>query len=121
MYETIGYIVEGFHDERAVLQVEPNAVIAVTNGSRYNRRVRMDIQRVIDQCDIVFILTDPDETGDALAAYIKRAFNLPRIHIDPQQAVGYINGKTKVGVEYCEPAYLQQVLKQAIIKQIQTN
>ena len=121
MYETIGYIVEGFHDERAVLQVEPNAVIAVTNGSRYNRRVRLDIQRIIDQCDIVFILTDPDDTGDKLADYIQRTFHLPRIHIDPEQAICYRNGKKKIGIEHCEPAYLQHVLQQAVLTHIHTN
>ena len=110
----VGYIVEGFNDERAILRIFPEAVIAVTNGPRYTNRVKMDIQKTIDQCDVVFILTDPDDIGDNFAAYIQREFGLPRIEIDPKKAMCYRNHKWKVGVEHCDPVYLQTVLTDAL-------
>lgn len=113
MTRKIGYVVEGFNDERAVLQVAPDARIAVTKGTRYNRRVKMDIQKVIDECDKVFVLSDPDEPGDKLADYIAQEFGLHRIHIDPEKAICYRNGKKKIGVEHCDNNYLREILTNA--------
>lgn len=110
----VGYVVEGFNDERTILGIFPDAVIAVTKGTRYNRRVRMDIQKTIDQCDVVFILTDPDEPGDLLAEYVHKEFDLTRIQVDPEQAICYRNGKKKIGIEHCDPDYLQRLLTGAL-------
>lgn len=110
----VGFVVEGFNDERAVLRLFPEARVAVTKGTRYNRRVRMDIENVIDTCDKVFILTDPDEPGDQLAAYVAQEFGLPRITVNPEQAICYRNGKKKIGIEHCDEKYLLQVLTEAL-------
>lgn len=110
----VGFVVEGFNDERAVLRLFPEAKIAVTKGTRYNRRVRMDIENVIDTCDKVFILTDPDEPGDQLAAYVAQEFGLPRITVNPEQAICCRNGKKKIGIEHCDETYLLQVLTEAL-------
>ncbi|MEX3623736.1 toprim domain-containing protein [Viridibacillus arvi] len=114
----VGYVVEGFNDERAVLAVFPDSYIAVTKGTRYNRRVRMDIQKIIGECNVVFVLTDPDEPGNNLAEYISQEFGLLRIMIDPKEAICYRNGKKKIGVEHCDPVYLKMVLTDALKEEI---
>lgn len=110
----IGYIVEGFNDEAAVLRIRPDSKIAVTKGTRYNRRVKMDIEKVIEESDVTFILTDPDEPGKQLADFIHEEYSLPRIAVDPEQAICYRNGRKKIGIEHCDPEYLDKVLTEAL-------
>lgn len=111
----VGYIVEGFNDEAAVLRIRPDAKIAVTKGTRYNRRARMDIEKVIKECDVIFILTDPDEPGRELAYFIQEQYLLPRIIVDPEQAICYRNGRKKIGIEHCDSDYLDKVLTDALL------
>lgn len=111
-----GFIVEGFNDERTILKVMPEARFAVTNGTRYNNRVRMDIQSLVESCDTVFILTDPDNEGDRISNYILQDFEFERIHVDKKEAMCLRNNKWKTGVEHCDIEYLRSVIHEHILK-----
>lgn len=111
-----GFIVEGLNDERTILKVLPEAEFAVTNGTRYNNRVRMDIKSLMDSCHTVFILTDPDSEGDRITDYILKEFDFERIHIDKKEAMCLRNNKWKTGVEHCDPEYLRSKIYESILK-----
>ncbi|MCA1066148.1 toprim domain-containing protein (plasmid) [Rossellomorea sp. AcN35-11] len=63
----MGFVVEGFNDEKKVKKVLPNSLCVVTKGTRMNGRVKMDVNEALKQCDELLLLTDPDEAGDKLA------------------------------------------------------
>jgi ribonuclease M5 len=106
----VGYIVEGFNDEQKLKSINPEIRCAVTQGTRFTNRTRMDIQALINECDVVYILTDPDEAGDQLAQSIQQEFPLARIYLDPDKAVCYRFNKKKIGVEHCDEEYLRSML-----------
>ena len=107
----IGYVVEGFNDEKAVLEVAPHAFVVVTKGTRFNTRVKMDVRLALDLCDEVYVLTDPDEQGEHLARLLMDEFpSLKRLHVEYEQSLCMRNRKLKVGVEHCDPDYLKEVL-----------
>lgn len=112
----IGFIVEGFNDEKTVLKAFPDAKFVVTKGTRYNNRVRMDISELLTICDNVFILTDPDEEGERIAQTILKEFRLPRILIDEKEAKCLRNRKLKTGVEHCDVDYLKSTIHSHIEK-----
>lgn len=108
----MGFVVEGFNDESKVKEVMPNAFVVVTKGTRMNGRVKMDVEQALQECDKLFLLTDPDEAGDKLAEMVLGHYPfLERVHLDREQCLCYRNHKLKVGVEHCENAYLKEVLK----------
>ncbi|WP_445678053.1 toprim domain-containing protein [Psychrobacillus sp. FSL K6-1464] len=108
----LGFIVEGFHDEDNLKLLLPTAYVVVTNGTRLNNRVRMDIDGAISSCEKVFLLTDPDEAGELLAGMIKKEYPcLLQIHLDSKMCMCYRNNRWKTGVEHCELPYLESVLR----------
>lgn len=111
-----GFIVEGFNDELTVMKAVPNAKFVVTNGTRYNNRVRMDIDALQESCDSIFILTDPDKEGDRIHNCIIKEYDFDRIHIDELKAKCLRNNKWKTGVEHCDVDYLRDVIYKSIIE-----
>jgi ribonuclease M5 len=112
----LGYIVEGFNDERSILDVDPDAVVIVTKGTRFDKRVKIAIEKAIEECEMVFIMTDPDEPGESLAEKIKNKYwDLPRVEIAADRAEAFRHNftKKKIGVEHCEPDYLKEVIVHA--------
>ena len=80
-----------------------------------NGRVVMDIDQALLDCDVVFLMSDPDEAGDQLAEMVWRKYpSLQRIVLDRSQCTTYRNFKLKVGVEHCEADYLREVLSKYI-------
>ncbi len=109
---TYGFVVEGFNDEYKMKNVVEHALFAVTNGTRMNNRVKMDVSKLLQQCDKVFLLTDPDEAGEHLAKMVLHKFpQLERVLLDKEQCLCLRNNKMKVGVEHCDEEYLKEVLK----------
>jgi ribonuclease M5 len=107
----MGFVVEGLNDEKHLKEVMPDAHCVVTNGTRMNGRVQMDINHALSLCDEVYLLTDPDEAGDTLAKMVWRLYpSLPRVLLDRYECTTYRNLKLKVGVEHCELEYLRHVL-----------
>lgn len=112
----MGFVVEGFNDEKKVKKVFPGAVCVVTKGTRMNGRVKMDVEQALKECDKLFLLTDPDEAGDTLATMVLRQFPfLQRVMLDREQCLCYRNHKLKVGVEHCETDYLKDVLSRYLL------
>lgn len=108
----IGFIVEGFHDEDKLRLLLPKAHVVVTNGTRLNNRVRMDIDVALSTCEEVFLLTDPDEAGDILAKMILVEYpKLQQVSIDPKMCKCLRNNRWKTGIEHCELPYLESVLR----------
>lgn len=107
----VGYIVEGFNDEKTVLEVKPDAYVVVTKGTRFNNRVKTDVQRALNLCDEVYVLTDPDEPGEHIACVLMKEFEgLKRIEVDRAEALCMRNRQLKVGIEHCDVDYLRQLL-----------
>lgn len=112
-----GFIVEGFNDESKVFQVLPHSHIAVTKGTRFNNRVRMDINALLSTCTEVFVLTDPDDAGQVLAEMIQKEFpQLTRLSLDANECQCYRNNRLKIGVEHCDATYLATIFGQANIQ-----
>lgn len=110
-----GFIVEGFNDESKLRQLIPNSRIVVTKGTRFNNRVRMDINLVLIECSRVYLITDPDKSGDLLAKTILNEFPmLIRINLDPEQCKCYRNSRLKIGLEHCDLSNFSTVLKPSL-------
>lgn len=110
------FIVEGWSDHDQVKLAFPTEDVdtIVTNGINYNNRLRQLIGEKVARGDAIFILSDPDESGDQLAKMICKEYDFPRIHVDPTQAQMYTIKRIKYGVEYCSVTYLKELLTQFI-------
>lgn len=113
----VGFIVEGFHDENRIANVFGRRFpTVVTQGTRFTRRTRMDIDKILSEVDELYILTDPDEAGDIIANTIQSEYpQLKRIHVDASKCV-YVDRKYRqwTGVEYAQADYLKELLSQYI-------
>lgn len=106
-------IVEGTKDERHIQKIFPYAKFIITNGTRMNNRVKSLITQALTQTPSVYILSDPDDAGNALATMINRFFpTLLRIHLDPARCktMNLRNERVNIGVEHAEPQYLYEAL-----------
>jgi ribonuclease M5 len=111
----LGLIVEGFNDELKLRQVLPSAYFVVTKGTRMNNRVRMDVDKALQVCSELFILTDPDDAGDVLTGMLLQYYpNLRRIFLDREQCKAFRWDRLKIGVEHCSVDYLTTVLSKYI-------
>ena len=109
----LGFVVEGFNDEIKLRQLFPDAQYAVTKGTRFTRRVRMDVQNVITSCEKVYLITDPDDAGELLADYLLREFpTLVRVELDPKECKCMRFRRLKIGLEHASLTYIQEVLSQ---------
>lgn len=109
----VGFIVEGFHDEDKMKEVLPDCLCVTMKRTCSYRRIKMDLLVLMEQCEQVFVLTDPDGEGDRLAQMVLNDFpDLVRIHIDPEEAKCIRHHKLKIGVEHCTNEYLLSVLKE---------
>lgn len=110
----IGLIVEGTNDEKQIIMATKgrNISIAVTKGTRFTNRTKMDIDNLIRICDTVYILTDPDVSGDLIADVIKHHYpDLKRISFPPEKCE-YINSRNRkyVGIEYATYQNIRDIL-----------
>ncbi|AGR47074.1 putative primase/topoisomerase [Bacillus phage Shanette] len=113
----IAVIVEGFSDHDAIRRVySPKDVqTIVTNGTKFNNRIREQIQEALDMRLPTFILSDPDKAGDDLASMVKSNFSkISRIRVDPDKAKQERMFRVKYGVEYCSDEYLKELLEGAV-------
>jgi ribonuclease M5 len=106
-----GFIVEGFNDEKKLRRLVPSAYFVVTNGTRMNNRLRMNVVAALALCDELFILTDPDESGSDMAKMLLDYFpDLRRIELEREHCLCYLPNRIKVGVEHCSLEYLRKML-----------
>lgn len=110
--ETYGFIVEGVHDKDKVSRLVRGSVFVVAEGQRYNNRVANGVRKMVQDCTYVYILTDPDETGDKLADMVWKDYpTMGRIYMDPEQCLCERQHKMKIGVEHATDAYLREVFE----------
>lgn len=111
----IGIIVEGPYDYKVVHEAAPEARIFILHGNGFNQRIRDSIKQLVKDCDLVFVMTDPDKAGDWVASRIARAFpSTYRIHVDPNLACKKIYKKYKYGIEYCNVHYISTLIDSSI-------
>lgn len=109
----LGFVVEGFNDEAKLMKLFPDASFAVTKGTRMNNRVKMDVSKLLKECDEVLLMLDPDEAGDQLSSMVKENFpELKQVHLEREHCLCQRGRKLKVGVEHASVEYLKRKLKE---------
>ena len=109
-YEDVVLIVEGWSDHDQLQLAYPGIETIVIYGTRVVPAL-CTIRNAIMDKKRVFIMTDPDKTGDWSAKAIQKAFpKLVRVEIDPGQSRSLGNKGWHYGVEYCSVEYLRYVL-----------
>jgi ribonuclease M5 len=109
------FIVEGTRDKIQVKRALANYGefgFIVLHGTHFGNAVR----RIIDynlytKMREVFILTDPDDTGNLIAQRIQEIYPIKRIMIDRNKAKCLFGDRWRYGVEYCEEEYLREVFR----------
>lgn len=112
------FVVEGTADEQHLKTLYPDLYCVVTHGTRMNNRVKSLIEKALQECDQVFLLSDPDEAGDALAHMVMRFFpTVVRIPLNPERCkvLNARGNRYSYGVEHADLEYLKTVL-QAYVK-----
>jgi ribonuclease M5 len=109
----VTFICEGWTDHDAIRRVyeNPDQVhTIVLHGTKFNNSIRSQIEEAM-QKGKVYILTDPDSSGDHIARVISDYYGLSRIEADPLKARFFRTGKGyKYGIEYCSVDYLRELL-----------
>ena len=110
-----GFIVEGIKDEeriRGVLtELYGEFLIGILKGTRFSKREISMTKLMLNSCEKVFVLSDPDEAGDWIANKLLTKFpELERINVDPDEANCFRWKGWKYGVEYCSDEYLRKIL-----------
>lgn len=111
---TIGLIVEGVNDRQRIEQVDTTVKCYILHGTPYGAStLRRIVERALAECDKVFVMTDPDEAGNRMAARIKELYpDLPRLEVDPMKCrVQRVRGNFKYGVEHCSLPYIAELLE----------
>jgi ribonuclease M5 len=108
----IGLIVEGKSDVKKIrMAIKEELLFVILNGVHFRQAERLKIKKALSECEKVFLLTDPDVSGDQVAEKIQHSFpEINRISIDPKKARVLKKRGYKYGVEYCSNRYLQNVL-----------
>lgn len=110
-----GFIIEGVNDEDKLLTVLPDAICVVTKGTRIDNRIKSEVTNMLNLCDEVFLLLDPDEAGDRLEQMLLKCFpSMRRVKLDSKQCLCYRNHRVKVGVEHCSNSYLKEALTEYV-------
>ncbi len=114
----LGILVEGVNDAKAVFaallpEEFPHVMVAWNNGTQDGSKLRHLVNRVKEQCPVIYALTDPDAAGDILAEKMLH-YGIPRIYVDKEECMQVrLSGPfrlVKRGVEYASPEYLREVI-----------
>lgn len=107
----IGLIIEGANDERKILEVSRDYYLVLTNGTKFSNREIYKIEEALGICSEVYILTDPDPSGDWIAQHIQESFpEIKRIEVDPDKAKVKKWRGDKFGIEYMSHQSLRDIL-----------
>ncbi|QKE56412.1 hypothetical protein [Bacillus phage YungSlug] len=96
------FIVEGWNDDKQLKFTYPDKLeTIVTNGTKWHWKIRDKIQAKLDEGKQVYILTDPDAPGQAIADWLKSFFpELVQIDVPKEKACCMTGKRMKYGVEY---------------------
>lgn len=110
----VGIIVEGPYDHKIVQQAVPESEILILHGNGF-RHNKDKIEDLVQHCELVFVLTDPDNAGELIANKIKKAYPQTfRIYVDPKLACRTIYKKQRFGIEYCDVDYIREIITSSI-------
>lgn len=108
----VTFVVEGWSDHDKIKQAYPQDYVGtvVLNGTKFNNSVRSQIEAAMEKGS-VYMLSDPDESGDQIAKVICTYYGIKRIDVDPKRARFLrMERGWKYGVEYCGLVYLRELL-----------
>lgn len=133
----VTFIVEGKSDAKKVRKAMNNAIylkernkrphnlrscrddfsIIITNGTRLNESIILQIELSILLGNRVYLLADPDAGGDLLSKMVEAIFpTIPRITLNADRCINRNSPKRRRGVEFCEDGYLRNILAREIGK-----
>jgi ribonuclease M5 len=108
------FIVEGTKDVDQIRRAFPNnddVKFIVTEGTKVNNRIRLEIESYLRKSIDVYILSDPDEAGQHLSDMIQSWYPIiDRIDVDPMECAYFTGKKYKAGIEYASYGYLKELL-----------
>lgn len=108
------FIVEGLKDEDQIhraFEGNDNIITLVTEGTKINNRIRMEIESYLRKNIGVYIMSDPDEAGGQLAEMIQSWYPvIPRIEVDTKECAYFTGKRYKAGIEYASYGYLKELL-----------
>lgn len=107
-------IVEGLNDADQIhkaIKDSENVVTLVTEGTKFNNRIKAELENYMRNGYDAYILSDPDLGGDSLASMVNLCYpQIPRIEVDTKHC-GYFTGKRmKAGIEYASYDYLKKII-----------
>lgn len=107
-------IVEGLNDADQIhkaLKYSENVATLITEGTKFNNRIKAELENYIRNGYNAYILSDPDFGGDMLANMINSFYpQIPRIEVDDRQCAYFTGKKFKSGIEYASYDYLKKII-----------
>jgi ribonuclease M5 len=105
-------IVEGKNDVKKIKEVFNDGIeFIMLDGVNFSIAKSNEIQTLLENNKMVFIMTDPDKAGDSVATLIQRKFpTIKRISVLPEKARILKSKGYKYGVEYCSRNYIHSLL-----------
>ena len=101
-----GFVVEGLHDKDLLEQSFENVKAQHCRGTVLSGREKQGITKLLNECDRVFLLFDPDEQGDRFTKQVQEVFPLPSLRLDPDMCKHHLRNRVKIGVEHASIEYL---------------
>jgi ribonuclease M5 len=110
-------MVEGTNDEYQIrcafkgFEGSDRVKCLITEGTKFNNRIRAEIEDYRMKGYDVYILADPDEAGNHLVSMIQEwCPDIPRLEVDPKECAYFTGKKRKAGVEYASYTYLKKII-----------
>lgn len=110
----LGFIVEGHHDAQLLKKLFPDSETVVTNGTKYNNRTKMDIDKMIPLVDLVLFATDPDESGDSIYEKVSKDYPFERVLFEVEECRCYRHHRHKIGIEHANEVYLKETIEKFV-------
>lgn len=108
------FIVEGVNDADQInkaFNYNDDIIILITEGTKVDPEMRAKMEDYLNRGYGVYILSDPDEAGDTLAAMIQSWYpKIGRIEVELKECAYYTGKKHKAGIEYASYKYLRKII-----------
>lgn len=107
-------MVEGVKDAtqiRNAFKGISEVTIVITEGTKINNRIKIEIESYLKLGYNIYILSDPDDAGEQLTQMIQSWYPfIPRIEVDFKFCAYYTGKRMKSGIEYASYNYLRKIL-----------
>lgn len=101
-----GFVVEGLHDKDLLERNFENVKAVHCRGTVFQGKEKQGITKLLNECDKVFLLFDPDEAGDRFTKEVQEVYPIPSLRIDPNMCKHHLGNRVKIGVEHATIEYL---------------